>query len=145
MKRLFVLLLTLIFGLCAYAPLYAQIRAELRTGSPSHETLLDNSIKKYLREERYETRQQNRQRFSILSLFKSKAFAAPRNVDDERRKIREEWKEMLGLDVFYPYFKAQEVESFVEEKVSLKLLDMKGKPEFNRESKEVRYIFKRKF
>jgi len=145
MKKFAVFFLTLVVCLCGCAPLYAQIRVELYNPLPSNSTLLDNSIKKYLREERYETRQQNRQRFSIISLFKSKAFAAPKNADEERRKIRDEWKEMLGLDVFYPYFKAQEIESFVQEKASVRLLDMKGKPEFNRESKEVRYIFKRKF
>jgi len=84
-------------------------------------------------------------KFSIIQFFKSKAFAAEQNVDDERKKIRAEWKEFLGLDVFYPYFKAQEVENYLQEKTKMRFFNMPGKAEYNKNSRELKYIFKKKF
>jgi hypothetical protein len=127
-------------------PVYAQTNKDLCKEDPKTVCSLDKSVKDYLRNERYNSdNPPPRSKFSIIKLFKSKAFAETKNVDEERTKIREEWKEYLGLDVFYPYFKAQEVENYVQEKASVKLFNMKGKPEFNKESKGLKYIFKSKF
>lgn len=126
-------------------PLYAQSDLDLLKVNCKATNSLDNSVKDYLRHERYDSDTPAKNKFSIIRLFKSKAFAETKNIDDERKKIREEWKEFLGLDVFYPYFKAQEIEEYVQKKASVKLFNLKGKPEFNKDSKSVKYIFKSKF
>lgn len=68
-----------------------------------------------------------------------------RQIDESAEKIiiREQWKRNLGMDVFYPYFKAKELESKVREKASVRVLKLKGKPEFS--GNEAKYIFKIKF
>jgi hypothetical protein len=127
-------------------PLYAQKNKDLCKEDSRTISSLDKSVKDYLRNERYNSDSPPPQnKFSIIKLFKSKAFAETQNVDEERKKIREEWKELLGLDVFYPYFKAQEVENYVQKKATVKLFNLRGKPEFNKDSKGVKYIFKSKF
>ena len=71
------------------------------------------------------------------------------NIDENAEKIllREQWEKQLGIDLFYPYFKAKEVESKVKEKTSVKtnmrLLKLRGSPEFK--SNEAKYTFTVKF
>jgi len=77
--------------------------------------------------------------------FKSLAFASPSDKNKEKIKLRTEWKEFLGIDIFYPYFKAKEVENYVREKTALSFLNMKGRTEFDEGSNQVRYIFKKNF
>ncbi len=77
--------------------------------------------------------------------FNSIAFASPSDGNKEKIKLREDWKEFLGIDIFYPYFKAKEVENYVKEKTSVNFLNMKGRPEFDEGSNQIRYIFKKKF
>jgi len=139
----YLLTLAVISGLSA--PAYAQPNHDLCNDKSSGSRSLDKSVVDYLKEERYNSDKPEKPRFSIIALFKSKAFAAPQNADEDRKKIREEWKEFLGLDVFYPYFKADEVEQYVAKKASVKVFNLSGKPEFDRRSKGVKYIFKRKF
>jgi hypothetical protein len=127
------------------APLRAETNKDLCSEGAKSNCSLEKSVKDYLRNERYNSDTPPKNKFSILRLFKSKAFAEAKNSDDERKKIREEWKETLGLDVFYPYFKAREVEDYIQQKSTVKVFNLKGKPEFNRETKSVKYIFKSKF
>ncbi len=126
-------------------PVYAQPNSDLCNGNNTAAYLLDKSVTNYFRKERYNSDTPQKSGFSIIRLFKSKAFAAVQNVDEDRKRIREEWKEFLGLDVFYPYFKAKEVEDYVQKKSSVKLFNMHGKAELNKDTKEVKYIFKKKF
>jgi len=125
-------------------PAYAQ-PSDLCNGNNTASFLLDRSVANYFKNERYHSDTPQKGGFSIIRLFKSKAFASAQNADEDRRKIREEWKEALGLDVFYPYFKAKEVEDYVQKKSSVKLFNLHGKAEFSRETKELKYIFKKKF
>jgi hypothetical protein len=73
--------------------------------------------------------------------------AQPKNkpIDEKAEKIalREQWKRTLGFDLFYPYFKAKEVESKISEKASVKVFKIKGKPEVKEDS--IKYIFRIKF
>ncbi|MFH1655032.1 MAG: hypothetical protein ABH954_00265 [Candidatus Omnitrophota bacterium] len=126
-------------------PVYAQPHSDLCKENNTPAYLLDKSVKNYFRHERYNSDTPQKSGFSIIQLFKSKAFAAAQNIDADRKRIREEWKEFLGLDVFYPYFKAKEVEDYVQKKSSVKLFNMRGKAELNNDTKEVKYIFKKKF
>jgi hypothetical protein len=64
-------------------------------------------------------------------------------MKNDKTVIREEWSRVLGVDIFYPYFKAQEIEDWVAEKGSIKIGNLKGKPRF--EDNKFRYIFKMMF
>jgi len=62
-------------------------------------------------------------------------------IDENAEKIilREQWERALGIDIFYPYFKAKELESKVKEKTSIRVFKMRGKSEFK--SNEAKYTF----
>lgn len=66
-------------------------------------------------------------------------------IDENAEKIllREQWERNIGIDVFYPYFKAKELESKVRQKTSVRIFKIKGKPEFK--SNEAKYTFSIKF
>ena len=133
--------------LCAglSVPVYAQLNKDFCKQNTTDSANLDKSVSDYLKGSRYDSTPVQKKGFSIMELFKSKAFAAQVDGDEDRKKIRQEWKEFLGLDVFYPYFKAKDVEAYVQKKSTIKFFNMHGRPEFNNNSKEIKYIFKRKF
>ncbi|PIV39605.1 MAG: hypothetical protein COS29_01685 [Candidatus Omnitrophica bacterium CG02_land_8_20_14_3_00__42_8] len=68
-----------------------------------------------------------------------------KSIDDNAEKIvlREQWERNIGVDIFYPYFRAKELESKVREKSSVRVFKLKGKPEFK--NNEAKYIFSVKF
>lgn len=65
--------------------------------------------------------------------------------DEDREKIilREQWERQLGIDIFYPYFKAKELETKVREKTSVRLFKIRGKSAFK--TNEAKYTFTIKF
>lgn len=67
----------------------------------------------------------------------------PMDENAERIVLREQWERNIGIDIFYPYFKAKELESKVKNRTSVKILNIKGKPEFK--NNEARYLFSIKF
>jgi hypothetical protein len=73
--------------------------------------------------------------------------AQPNNkpIDDNAEKIvlREQWERNIGIDIFYPYFKAKELESTVRQKTSVRVLKLKGRSEFK--TNEAKYTFSVKF
>ncbi len=80
---------------------------------------------------------------SFWEFVDKKAYAATINEKEEKKILREEWKKLLGVDIFYPYFKAKEVEDWVSDKASVEIFDIKGRPKF--ENNQIKYIFKVKF
>lgn len=80
---------------------------------------------------------------SFLDFINKKVYAATIDEKEEKRILRERWKEFLGIDVFYPYFKAKEVEDWVSEKASVEFFNIKGKPKFEKD--RIEYIFKMRF
>ena len=76
--------------------------------------------------------------FSVF--LNKKAYAANIDKKEERRILREKWKELLGMDIFYPYFKAKEVEDWVRDRASIKIFNIKGRPKF--ENNQIKYTFK---
>jgi hypothetical protein len=62
---------------------------------------------------------------------------------DEKKLIRMAWKKVFGLDVWYPYYKAKEIEDWVKERFSLRIHGFKGRPKF--ENDQILYVFKKKF
>ena len=67
----------------------------------------------------------------------------PVDENAEKMILREQWARNIGVDIFYPYFKAKELESKVKEKTSVRVFKLKGKPEFK--SNEAKYTFTIKF
>lgn len=62
---------------------------------------------------------------------------------EEKKILRQQWQELLRMDIFYPYFKAKEVEEWVSQKASVKFFNLKGKPEFS--NNQLKYSFRIKF
>jgi hypothetical protein len=62
---------------------------------------------------------------------------------DEQRIIREAWKEWLGIDIWYPYFKAKEIERWICDRFKVKIFNFRGRLKFEKD--EVRYTFKMRF
>lgn len=63
---------------------------------------------------------------------------------DKKKQLREEWKKAFGgVDIWYPYFKAREVEQWVKERLSFKIGKLKGKPQFDEGT--IAYVFKAGF
>lgn len=67
----------------------------------------------------------------------------PMDEDAEKIVLREQWKRNIGIDIFYPYFKAKELESSVRKKTSVRVFKIRGKPEFK--TNEAKYTFSIKF
>ncbi len=84
---------------------------------------------------------------SFLTWINSEAYAnqmsTQRNEGNEKKRLRKRWKELLGIDIFMPYFKAKEMERWVREKTSVHLFKLKGSPQFK--DNQVKYIFKIRF
>jgi hypothetical protein len=71
-----------------------------------------------------------------------KSFANTKAIDEYKR-IRQAWKEAFGLDVWYPYFAAKEIEDSVKKKLGVKIYKFKGEPQI--EKNMVSYKFKTTF
>ena len=80
---------------------------------------------------------------AFFNFIDKKAYAAKIDKGEERKILRKKWKEWLGIDIFYPYFKAKEIEDWVKDKCSIKLFKMKGRPKFEKD--RFTYTFKTKF
>lgn len=80
---------------------------------------------------------------SFLDFINKKAYAAAIDKNEERKILRKKWKELLGVDIFYPYFKAKKVETWVQKKSSVKFFKLKGRPKFSDD--QIKYTFKLKF
>lgn len=80
-------------------------------------------------------------RSSFLDFINARAYAATIDKETEREILRQQWKDMLdGVDVFYPYFKAKEVEDWASEKMGINFFKLKGRPKFD--NNQIIYIFK---
>lgn len=81
---------------------------------------------------------------AFSSWFENDAYAEPaprrKNPNDQKEQIQKQWKDFLGVDIFYPVLKAQEI---VEERTKTTILDFHGKAEIGKGN--TRYVFKRKF
>jgi hypothetical protein len=62
---------------------------------------------------------------------------------NDRDILRERWRDLLGFDLFYPYYKAKQMEKWVKERFSVKLFGMKGRPQFSKN--RIMYVFKTTF
>jgi len=68
---------------------------------------------------------------------------AKRDTEDDADTLRAEWKQALGVDVFFLHFKAKEITHKIEEKSRFKLFNMRGKATIKENS--ATYTFSHKF
>lgn len=68
---------------------------------------------------------------------------AKRDTKDDADTLRAEWKQALGVDVFFLHFKAKEITHKIEEKSRFKLFNMRGKATIKENSAS--YTFSHKF
>lgn len=99
--------------------------------------ITENNDKKSSREEKISLRK------SFWQIFNSKAYAASEKKEFSKEELRDKWEKIIGLDVFFPYFKTKQVEKWAENKASVKVMKVKGKPKFSRNG--ITYKFKIEF
>ena len=75
--------------------------------------------------------------------FINKEAHADIDARSKKKILRKRWKELLKVDIFYPYFKAKEIEDWASDKASIDILDIKGRAKF--ENDQIKYIFKKSF
>lgn len=88
---------------------------------------------------------ENQSRYVYWSWLNSAAIPSEQQRDLEKKELRRQWQDLLGVDVFMPYFKMKEAEDFISDKTKVTVFNMKGKAHFNESSKQVEYIFKKRF
>lgn len=79
----------------------------------------------------------------FLDFINKKAYAAVTDEKQEKKILREKWRELLGIDIFYSYYKAKEIEEWISEKAKIEFFHIEGKPKF--EDDQIKYIFSIKF
>lgn len=63
--------------------------------------------------------------------------------NEEQRIIREAWEEWLGIDIWYPYFKAKEIEDWICDRFKVEIFHFKGRLKIQKN--QVTYAFKMRF
>ncbi len=66
-----------------------------------------------------------------------------KDIKDDADTLRAEWKQALGVDVFFLHFKAKEITHKIEEKSQFKLFNMRGRATIKQDS--ATYTFSHKF
>lgn len=80
---------------------------------------------------------------SFLDHVDKKVYEDTIKIKDEKRILREQWQEFLGIDVFNPYFKVKEIEDKICDKTKIEIFHMKGRLKI--EERKIRYTFKVRF
>ncbi|MDP2921386.1 MAG: hypothetical protein Q8O12_03340 [Candidatus Omnitrophota bacterium] len=68
---------------------------------------------------------------------------AKKDTEDDNDTLRAEWKQALGVDIFYLHFKAKEITHKIEEKSKFRLFNMRGRAKIKEDS--ATYTFSHKF
>jgi|GEM_PF-5107910 len=64
-------------------------------------------------------------------------------ADADYQAIREQWEDAIGIDIFYLYFKVQDIKIGMENKTRIRLFQIEGKAKLDKD--EAGYIFSLKF
>lgn len=79
----------------------------------------------------------------FLDFIDKKTSAENFEKNNEKRLLREQWQKFFGIDIWYPYFKAKEVEDWIGDKTKVELFHFKGRMRF--ENNQIKYTFKTQF
>ncbi|OQX80289.1 MAG: hypothetical protein B6D56_05340 [Candidatus Omnitrophica bacterium 4484_70.1] len=97
----------------------------------------ENSLSPQLKKDIY-----SQEREGFFNWINKNAYA--KSMKEDKKLLRREWKKMLGgVDIFFPYFKAKEVEKWIKKKARVDFFKVKGEPSFKKD--KVQYIFKINF
>lgn len=66
-----------------------------------------------------------------------------RQSQKKEEDLRKEWQEFLGLDIFYPYYKAKKAESWFSDRLQVEIFNLTGRPQL--EKNQAAYNFKVEF
>ncbi|MFA5099607.1 MAG: hypothetical protein WC547_01830 [Candidatus Omnitrophota bacterium] len=88
---------------------------------------------------------QNQNHYIYWSWLNSSTFVKRFDQDLEKKQLRQQWQDLLGVDVFMPYFKVKEAEDFVSSKTKVTVFNFRGKAHFNENKKQVEYVFRKRF
>jgi hypothetical protein len=88
---------------------------------------------------------QNQKHYIYWSWLNSREFTKRFDQENEKVQLRRQWQDLLGVDVFMPYFKVKEAEEYLTDKTKVTVFDFRGKAHFNESKKQVEYIFKKRF
>lgn len=137
MMRLYQLSKYLVIMLLFSSPIGApgQNSSENQTIAPLLAGHTENNICNHLQTEKA--------RFFLLEWLNTRAYAEPIDADQEKMVARQKWAEMLGIDIFSPYFTAKEIETTIKNKTKTQFFGIRGRAEFNRNT--IQYIFKVNF
>lgn len=80
---------------------------------------------------------------AFLDFIDKKVYTDTLEKRDEKRLLREQWQKFFGIDIWYPYFKAKEVENWIGDKTKVEFFHFKGRMKF--ENNQLRYTFKAQF
>lgn len=64
---------------------------------------------------------------------------------ETKEELRNEWNQVLGFDLFAPYFKVKELEQFVRNKCSITLFGFKSELEISNKYNTIIYSFTRRY
>lgn len=137
-----VLTLLLSIALTLPAPFYGQSVPNYSIESYLFVSL-ESSLLKYQSDKKESDSYNKENGPSFWNWVNRNAYADALDKKSEEIRLRQEWEKLLKVDIFYPYYKAKEAQEWVKEKGSVKIFNMKGKPEFDKNT--VEYIFKVKF
>lgn len=79
----------------------------------------------------------------FLDFIDKRTYADILEKTDEKKVLREQWQKFLGIDIWYPYFKAKEVEDWISDKTKVELFHFKGR--IRLENNQIKYTFKAQF
>jgi hypothetical protein len=88
---------------------------------------------------------QNRNHYSYWAWLNSKTFVKSFDQDLEKKELRRQWQDTLGVDIFMPYFKVKDAEDYLSNKTKVSVFSFRGKAHFNESKKQVEYIFRKRF
>ncbi len=89
----------------------------------------------YIKEEK-----ENKTFFDVIN---QKVYAATVEKKEEKKILRAKWKTVFGVDLFYPYYKAKEIEDWITDRFKIKFFKMSGKPKLADD--QFKYTFTSKF
>ena len=122
-------------------PVYTQEIKEALNKEPSGKT--KTSIKNTQTQKKEVTKKEEPQKDrSFLNWFNSEAYAAPKSKYD-KKALRKRWEQLLGIDIFMPYFQAKKAQKWIKDRTRTKFFNFRGRAEFDED--QVKYIFKLKF
>ncbi|MFA6218077.1 MAG: flagellar biosynthetic protein FliQ [Candidatus Omnitrophota bacterium] len=104
-----------------------------------HKNTLTKSPLLLFREEKSEIKNYH----SFFNFIDRKLNAAAFLKNHEKDLLRQAWREWLGIDIYYTYFKAKEAEEWVSDKAKVTIFKIHGRPKI--ENNKFNYTFSIKF